>query len=343
MRSYDELLRVLLHSTSSAADQQEAAAALAALPMTPGAWRTAVSALPALVEAIWEASSAIMRGHAARVLDSIKDFEHVNIRTVQKATAGAIVSTVQLLKHDAVWVQVAVGYVLRELSGHAGNQAEMIAAGAVDRLVALLKSSSSDVKAVTASALASISKNSVEGSESVVAAGAGPVLVQLLHPRLGEEAAVPPTSAQTLFSIRSNALAVLANLAGCVAASRSALFAAGAVPRLIAMLQSDSEDFQEKAAATLGNLVCGATESQVRATAAGAVGTLIKLLASSTEAVQVREGEGGAVLPRWMAVFGRGVFPRLSRLRGHDPSDDCRTPTLTLPLMIVVPQPSLSL
>ena len=296
MRSCNELFRVLrLHSTSSAAEQQVLAAALTGHPMTPRAWRTAVSALPALVELIRQpsCSSAAVLEQAAHALNSIRDFEHMDSEQVREASADVIASTVQLLQHDAeVWVQSTAGTVLRELSGHPGNQVRMIAASVVDRLVDLLKSSSPDAQAVAASALASISNNSLEGAECIAAAGAGLVLIQLLDPCCsgGEAATEQPSKVQILSSLHSNVLAVLTNLAGQVAPSRSTLFTAGAFPRLVEMLWSDCEELQHMAAGALGNLAVGSPENQARVAAAGAIAPLVKLLASGSEAVQVRGG-----------------------------------------------------
>ena len=69
MRSCHELVAALLRS-ASLAEQEEAAAALAALPMTPRAWRAFVSALPALAEVIRQPnrSAAAMQEHALGVL-----------------------------------------------------------------------------------------------------------------------------------------------------------------------------------------------------------------------------------------------------------------------------------
>ena len=115
MRSCHELVELLLRSKSSAG-KQEAAAALALLPMTPRAWNTAVRAIPALVELIQQSSSAATREQAANALDHMNDFEHENNDLVEEVAADVIVSIVQLLKRDAEWVQFNIACTLREIS-----------------------------------------------------------------------------------------------------------------------------------------------------------------------------------------------------------------------------------
>ena len=284
MRSCHELIQTLLRSTSPA-EQLEAAAALTDLPMTPSSWHTAVSAIPALVEVIERPySSTALQTQLTHALGNLADFTHTFDDQVEEVAADVIASIVKLLKHDAIWIQVNAACVLRELSLHPGNHASGMAAGAVGQLARLLNSNVTVVRATAVAALALISSTN-EGAKCVAAAGAVPALVQLLGPCCSGEAA------QLFVAFNStswNVLAVLANLAGNVADSHAALFAAGAVPRLIGLLQSDCETSQCKAAKVLGNLASsGDPENRVRVAAAGAISPLIKLLASDSEAVQV--------------------------------------------------------
>ena len=143
MRSWEELFKVLLHPTSPA-EQHEAAAALAVLPVTPRAWRTAIGAFPALIVVIQRLpSSAAVQKPVTRVLHCIVNFVHPKDNDpVEEAAASVIVPIAQLLKYNTGWVQQAAARVLRELSPHPKNLATMVAAGAVDQLVTLLKPTS---------------------------------------------------------------------------------------------------------------------------------------------------------------------------------------------------------
>ena len=184
MPSCDELLNVLLTSTSSPADQLKAAADLSVLPITPRAWRTFVGALPALVELIKQPSNstAVRQRVLLELLPNIVTFEHGD-NHVEEVTAEVIGSIVQLLQHGSDLGQCTAANVLRELSSHTGNLARMIAAGAVGRLVPLLKSKKTTVQATSATALSFISDNGVEGARCIAAAGAVPPLVRLLLSR----------------------------------------------------------------------------------------------------------------------------------------------------------------
>ena len=132
MRSCHELVEILLHSTSSPAEQQKAAAALAELLWTPGAWNTAVSAIPALADLLQQpTSSAAMREQVSLALDHMRHFAHADQDLVGEVIADVIVSIVQLLKHDAILVQIAAAWALKELSLDASNHAIIIASNTV--------------------------------------------------------------------------------------------------------------------------------------------------------------------------------------------------------------------
>ena len=288
MPSCHELVQVLLYSTTPA-EQQEAAAALAALPMDPCAWRTLVNALPDLVGLIQRPLfSAASRQQLVYALNSMADFAHMNGDQIEEAAADVIASIVQLLKHSSDVVQCVAASALRELSLHPNNLARVIAAGAVEHLVQMLKSMLAIVQADAVSTLAYISRNSVEGARSVVAAGAIPILVLLLRPSSIMEATRQSVTDALASSIRLNVLVLLGDLAAVDAASRASLFDAGIVPRLVEVLRSDCEDSQCKAAGVIGYLACEDPGNQIRIAAASeAVPPLIKLLASRSEAVHV--------------------------------------------------------
>ena len=101
------------------------------------------------------------------------------------------------------------------------------------------------------------------------------------------EAIVLLLQSSNISTVQQNALAVLENLTGRVPASHAALVTAGGIPRLVELLQSDSEFSQDKAAAIFANISAEARGNPVCIAAASAVSPLIKLLVSGSDAVQL--------------------------------------------------------
>ena len=227
MRSCDELISVLRRYTSRPAEKEEAMAALAQLPMTPKAWRTAVGALPSLVELLQQPSgSEALRERGSQVLEKIANYQHLkNGDQVEEVTADLMASIVQLLSHSADWAQMTAACALRELASRPSNQAMLIAAGAVGQLVPLLQSPIAMVHVNAAAALAFISKNTVEGARCIAAAGAVPPLVWLLSYGSAE-------------AVRLSSVAVLANICSSFPNGPSVLRAAGVAAPLLALLKS---------------------------------------------------------------------------------------------------------
>ena len=233
MQTYDEPFEVLLCPTSTTKQLQKAAAALAVLPITARAWRTAVSAFPTLVELIRQPSRSVAtrKQTLPKLLPHIAEFTHVGGDPVEAASAGVIASIMQLLKDDAVWVQYTAACILRELSLHPGNHARMMAAGGVDQLVRLLKSASvAPSQAAAAMALAFFFGDGVKGAECITVSGAVPRLVTLLNPGSWE-------------IVQLSVVIALANICSDVANGRpSIVIAAGAAAPLFELLESRSTE-----------------------------------------------------------------------------------------------------
>ena len=113
-------------------------------------------------------------------------------------------------------------------------------------------------------------------------------------------------------------MVVLGKLAGSVGASHAAFVAADALPRLVELLQSDSESSRGKAVVVLANLALEDPDLQVRIAAAGAIGPLVGLLASDLEAMQVSAATALGNMTFNASLHARfssaGAFAPLSRL-----------------------------
>ena len=314
MRFCHELVDVMLRSTSLA-EQEKAAAALAALPMTPRAWRAFVSALPALAEVIRQpnSSAAAMREHALGVLlPHIAQFVHADQDQVKEVTAVVISSIVQLLQQSSVVVQCAAACVLRELSLHPGNLAGMMAAGATGQLVRTLNSAQADfLQAGVAAALANIFSHAVNGAECIAAAGAVPSLVKLLGPGSREAA-------------KMSAIIVLAGICS-IEAHLPSVTAAGAAAPLVVLIKSRSAEIQREAAVVTA-LLAADEGSLLPLFAAGAVGAVVPLLRHSSPLLQqtalvVLGNLSGSVDASRAALISAGAVPRLVEMLHSDCED----------------------
>ena len=310
MTSCADLIQLLQRPSSSPSEQQEAAAALSTLPMTPQVWSVAVGALPRLVELMQHHDSTEgIRGQAKRALHHVTDYASLLPGgQVQATSATDLSALVELLRGNSGVVQSEVMSTLATLAQHDYNRGQIIETGAIGRLAQLLKSSMKEVHLSAARVLCHLSRepntqalfegalpsltrllksSSVDvqraavstlsniaidanGMAAVAAAGAVPPIVHLLN----SKAAI----------VQEEAATALKNL-GNVVANQASIAAAGAIPPLVLMLKSRSEAVQTAAAAALCNLTFSPAV-QARVVSAGAVTPLAHLLKSRSAAVQ---------------------------------------------------------
>ena len=162
MTSCADLIQLLQRPSSSPSEQQEAAAALAALSMTPQIWSIAVGALPRLVELMQHPDSTEgVREQAKQTLHHVTDSARlIPIGQIQAASAGDISSLALLLHGDVGFVQSAVMFTLATLALHAYNRSQITKAGAIGRIIQLLlKSSTEEVHLSAAKVLRRLSRS----------------------------------------------------------------------------------------------------------------------------------------------------------------------------------------
>ena len=244
-----DLIQLLQRPSSSPSEQQEAAAALAALSMTPQVWSTAVGALPRLVALMQHPDSTEdVREQAKRALHHVTDYACLPLGIqVQDASASDLVSLVRLLHGDVGFVQSAVLFTLRTLALNSYNRSQIIQAGAIGRIVQLLKSKSQEVQLSAVGALSCLSRERNNQALFLSAEGAVASLTRLLK---SSSATVQCTAVATLSNIATDA------------DGAAAVGAAGTIPPLIHLLKSKSVFVQSEAAKALGNL--GSNEANER-------------------------------------------------------------------------------
>ena len=279
MPSCADLIQLLQRPSSSLSEQQEAAAALATLPMTPQVWSVAVGALPRLVELMQHPDSAEgVREQAKRALHHISDRAcRLPNHLVQAASSADLFSLVQLLLHvDVGFVQSAVMFTLGTLAEHAYNRGHLLEAGAIGRLVQLLRSSTQEVQLSAARALRGLSREPNVQALFLSAEGALASLIRLLR---SSSVKVQQVAVSTLAYISTSA------------DGEAAIVAAGAIPPIVHLLKSKAAPVQEEAARALSNLgndPATNEATQISIAEAGALPPLILMLKSKSETVQIK-------------------------------------------------------
>ena len=326
MSSCADLIQLLQRPSSSPSEQQAAAAALAALPMTPQIWSIAVGALPRLVELMQHSDNTEgVRDQAKRALHHITDCAGlIPANQVQAASAGDLSSLVQLLHGDIGFVQSGVLCTLGALAAHAYNRSQIVGAGAMGRIVQLLRSSTQEVPLSAATALWSMSTEPKALSVLLSVEGAIASLARLLK---SSSVKVQRAAVSAFFNITISA------------DGTAAVVAAGAIPPIVLLLKSKAAPVQEMAARTLSHL--GQDEAnQASIAAAGAIPPLVLMLKSGSEdvrgsaaaalcnltirgALQARAVAAGAVVPLSHLLKSRSAEVRDCALRALSNLSHC--------------------
>ena len=198
--------------------------------------------------------------------------------------AGAAASLVGMLASRHAGAQLAAAATIGSVTmGHFSAAAAFADAGAVQRLVLCLDSSSDeDLLTAAASALATLTTRDGLIRPSLLAAEAGamPRLAQLLHG--GDN-----LQAQAAFVLGNIATDALTEQRKLAAPLMAAFVAAGAVPATAPLLtQQGSAKVQSAAAAIAGLLAWSGTGYAAECVAAGMVPSLHRLLSSSDSNLQ---------------------------------------------------------
>ena len=305
MGSYDVHIQQL-HSGSQCA-QQQAVAALSVLPLTPRNWLSAVGAIPRLLQLLRSSSTPVPQALAIQdLLHHISNFhEGGGDETAPDGVIPLLMS--MLLRRDDLYARVVAARVLSSFAWHAGNHLKIIEAGAIGPLIQLLKSDSeplqhpavrtlfllaeedrgvagiltddaigpllqllrSSALGVQLSAAEVVRVIARENTVKVAAAGAIPILVQLLKSSSNAD-------------VQREATQILGNLAGNLNIIAKVV-AAGAIPVLVGILKTSgpsTERLRRESALALGRL---AFRAQSDIIAAGAIEPLVSLLKSDSE------------------------------------------------------------
>ena len=240
--------------------------------MTPQVWSTAVGALPRLVALMQHPDAAAsVQKQAKRALLHVTDRAcWPPDNEVKAASVDDLSSLVRLLHGDAGFVQSAVMFTLRTLALHAYNRRQIIEAGAIGRIVQLLKSSSQEVQLSAVKALSTLAREPDFYAAFLSAGGALDSLTRLLQSNSVE--------------VQSAAISTLSGITSSVDGIAAAV-TAGALPPLVRLLSSKSATVQDGAATVLSNLASNAAH-HVSIAAAGAIAPLVAMLRSSSDAVQ---------------------------------------------------------
>ena len=278
----------LLGSGSSQAAQQAALRALYCMGhchSTACAVILSAGGLPRLVQLLHYSSEAQLTNArlASGVLGMLSLHGGPEYREAILA-AGAAELLVRMLASRHVGAQLAAAITIGSITmGHFSAAAAFTDAGAVQRLVLCLESSSDeDLLTAAASALATLTARDGLIRPSLLAAEAGamPRLVQLLHGGNNLQA----QAAFVLGNIATDALTEQRKLAAPLMA---AFVAAGAVPATARLLtQQGSAKVQSAAAAIAGLLAWSGAGYAAECVAAGMVPSLHRLLSSSDSNLQ---------------------------------------------------------
>ena len=150
----------------------------------------------------------------------------------------------------------------------------MISAGAVPKLVALLRqrSTTEEVRSNVVDALAHITAGDTAARKSIVSAGALPLLVSELD--------------ATPINETSSAAMALNNVMAALPDTRAQVLAAGPLPALISRLRSSNGEVQEETATVLRSLTLHCPQHQLQLLGAGALPPLIALLTRGSARAQ---------------------------------------------------------
>ncbi|KAH8047257.1 serine/threonine kinase [Aureococcus anophagefferens] len=169
----------------------------------------------------------------------------------------------------------AAGALTNLASQNADNQVAIAKAGAVDPLVALLRTGTDGAKEHAAGALENLAFENADNKVAIAKAGAVDPLVDLL--RTGTDGA------------KESAAGALWGLAFQNDDNELAIVKAGAADPLVALLRTGTDGAKEEAAAALANLAVNA-DNKVAIAKAGAVDPLVGLLRTGTAAPRRRRG-----------------------------------------------------
>ena len=207
----------------------------------------AAGAIPLLVRLL-ESSATGVQEEAALALGSLA--RNVNTNVDQMVTAGAIPLLVGLLKTSGSCVMQR--WAARALGNLAlGATCKIIAAGAVEPLVNLLKSNSAYTQSAAARALVNLSGRNKAGQARIVAAGAIAPLIRLLHAASSDE--LQGYAVMILFNLASSDANIHFSNTGSPTFHEQ-IVDAGAIRPLVHILRSASAIVHERAVCLLALL-----------------------------------------------------------------------------------------
>jgi len=194
--------------------------------------------------------------------------------------AGAIPLLVKLLRSgsDEGKTESALKVLFLSLINGGTTKAAVVAAGALPPLVELLSGGSNEVRANAVSFLSNLAFRNDANKAAIMKAGAIPPLVQLLRSGPDECRVYAATALSYLMgAVASEEGPQFCNVADRVAA---AIVAAGAIPLLVELLRSGSDESKTESARVLQLLFSnGATNHDKKViVAAGALPPLMELL-----------------------------------------------------------------
>ncbi|KOO34529.1 armadillo beta-catenin repeat family protein, partial [Chrysochromulina tobinii] len=259
------LVRMLGDGTNPAQLQIDAAACLFDLARTPNGKSSLAAAggVSPLVQML-SCASVDAQTHAAGALWLLATVPACQPTLVN---AGSIEPLVALLSSPSVAAATHAADALGQLGSGSDNKAAIIKAGSVPPLVALLSASAPpEARESAAAVLAELSRGKKDGArEAIAKAGGVELLVQLLSTDC--EPILVKHAAMALWGLTSEPA-----LHGLVAR-------AGAMPLLVALLQSDTHkgEVHGHAAATLSNVASDPTCRHLLTTQTNAMGVLMGL------------------------------------------------------------------
>ena len=316
MRSCEALVHQLY--TGSRPRQHLAVAALSVLPLTTSNWLSAVSTIPRLVQLLRSTPTTTPRARAIRRL-----LENISTSCQYEdglgvAPDGVLPSLVSmLLRDDNPGEQHVAVLTLGTLAMNAGNQLNIVEAGAIKPLVQLLKDSLVEFHHPAAEALGFLAEHCGVGARIIAAGGLRP----LLHLLGSNTVAVQQSAVE------------LVRMLACE--NSNPVAAAGAIPLMVQLLASSSADVQEEAAQVLGYLARDA-DIIAQIVTAGAIPLLVGLLStsssSSTEVLRQEAANTLALLSvgAQSEVIAAGAVEPLVGLLKSDSEDTLTAASLTL-------------
>ena len=243
------------------------------------------------------------QGHAASALANICASGH----SLEVASAGAVAHLVTVLRQSSQQAAAAACAALSQLAEQPTHRASILKAGALAPLVRQLRMGLTEAKVSACLTLASLCAANTEVQGAVLAAGAVPVLIGMLHSGKAQMAAS----------------CALARLCGS-RETQDAIAEAGGIPLLLSLLNGVNVQAQVHAAAAVAALARDNPETQLSIFKAGGIGPLLALLPTrSTQA----QANGACALAR-LARYNRDNQEAIARQGGIQPLLNLLAPQL---------------